>query len=242
MKLERLNTIFFAINIMFCLNCFSTIKAQSVDTISVDVVVSDTMAVINSSESQISEGESFSNLYKNNNDPCGKKIFRGSKLALGFGVMIAGILEILPERISKWEKDDKWNRTKMKNNFISAYTNPPVIDHDLWLINYIGHPYQGGFYYNNIRSQGANIWTSSVYCLGQSLVWEYVLESSFERPSIQDLITTPIGGVIIGELAHIITFKMSKNGFNTLEKIVVCVINPSYAINNGLKTTKMIKY
>lgn len=73
---------------------------------------------------------------------------------------------------------------------------------------------------------------SSLFCLGQTLVWEYVWEAGIEQPSIQDLIITPLAGILVGEACHLATIKMSKHGFNTLEKITSCIINPSWVINN----------
>mgnify|MGYP000891222558 CR=1 FL=1 len=172
---------------------------------------------------------------RHSNDSFAEKLFRGAGLATGFGIIMGASLVAMPEEISKWDKNNKLKWSSMKKNFIAAYTLPPVIDHDFWYINYLGHPYQGGFYFNNLRSQGADFWTSAVFCAGQSLIWEYVLESVFEQPSIQDLISTPLAGVVVGELTHRATLRMRKNGFNTIEKIVVCIINPSYAINNGFK-------
>ncbi len=173
--------------------------------------------------------------FKYSDSSMGMKILRGAGLSTGYALIMGTTLVLLPEDISKWEVTDKLKWSSMKRHFIEAYTLPPVIDHDFWYINYIGHPYQGGFYFNNLRSQGAGFWTSSAYCLVQSVMWEYVAESIFERPSIQDLVTTPIGGVIVGELSHQATLKMRKNGFNLFEKILVCIINPSYPINNGFK-------
>jgi len=174
------------------------------------------------------------------NDSFAKKLLRAAGLSTGFSIIMGCTLVALPEEFSKWDKNNKLKWSSMKKNFISAYTLPPVIDHDFWYINYLGHPYQGGFYFNNLRSQGVDFRTSAVFCFGQSLIWEYLFESAFEQPSIQDLISTPIAGVVVGELTHRATLRMRKNGFNTLEKIVVCIINPSYAINNGFKINQPI--
>lgn len=116
-----------------------------------------------------------------------------------------------------------------------AFTSPPVFDSDKWYLNYVGHPYQGSLFYNAVRSQNARIWQSSLFCLGQVLVWEYVLESGLEQPSIQDLIVTPLAGIVIGELVHRGTMAMARNGFRWYEATAVILLNPMFAINNGLK-------
>jgi hypothetical protein len=64
------------------------------------------------------------------------------------------------------------------------------------------------------------------------LISKYVWEAGFEQPSIQDLMVTPIAGVLLGEAIHIATNVMSKNGFRWYEIVLVTGLNPAYAINN----------
>ncbi len=167
----------------------------------------------------------------------GNKILRGSLYSVGYNSTILTGLILSPSWFTQWN-DSTTFFTKLK----SAYTKPPVIDHDFWITNYFGHPYQGGFYYNTLRSQGATILQSSLFCLGQSLLWEYGWEAGFEQPSIQDLITTPLGGILYGELTHYATIAMSKHGFRWYEIAAVIIFNPAYAINNGFKFNKPLKY
>ena len=165
----------------------------------------------------------------------GNKIVRGNNYVMGYNITIGIFLAIAPDNVTKWNKKEKFQISAILHQYHESYTNPPVIDHDLPVINYIGHPYQGGFYYNVVRSQGATVWQSSLFCLGQSLLWEYGWEAGMEQPSIQDLIISPLGGIVIGELSHVATIKMSKNGFKWYEVAIVCLINPSFAINNRFR-------
>lgn len=172
------------------------------------------------------------------------KIGRAINYTIGYDVIVTGWILVIPQSISKWDVPAKFNIPAMKKQYHKSYTEPPVIDNDMFVINYIGHPYQGGFYYNTMRSQGASVLQSSLFCIGQSLIWEYVYEAGMEQPSIQDLITTPFVGIIVGELCHVATLKMSKNGFKWYEIPLVCILNPSYAMNNRFrfnKTAKQIK-
>ncbi len=172
---------------------------------------------------------------KRQNSSLGNKLLRGAAFCAAYDLGIGVYLAYAPKDISKW---DKFKMTS--ENFINAYTKPPVWDHDLWTTNYLGHPYQGGFYYNTMRSQGATIAQSALFSFGQSMIWEYVLESWMEQPSIQDIIVTPVLGSLFGELTHVATVKMSKNGFKWYEIAFVCAFNPSYAINNGFKTKRKL--
>jgi len=154
---------------------------------------------------------------------------------MGYNITIGAFLAIAPESLSKWSKKEKFQISSILHQYHESFTKPPVIDKDLLIVNYAGHPYQGGFYYNTVRSQGASVWQSSLFCLGQSFLWEYGWEAGLEQPSIQDLITSPLAGIIVGELSHVATIKMSKNGFRWYEVVLVCIINPAYAINNKFK-------
>lgn len=73
-----------------------------------------------------------------------------------------------------------------------------VWDNDDFVINQIGHPYQGSFYYSAARANGMNYWQSLPYCVLGSLTWELFCES--DPPAINDLITTPLGGAALGEI------------------------------------------
>jgi len=172
----------------------------------------------------------------------GNKILRGNLYSMGYNTIILSGLIFAPESISKWEnKEEKFKFSSIMQQYKSAYTKPPVFDSDLLITNFVGHPYQGGFYYNALRSQGATILQSSVYCLGRALIWEYVWEACIEQPSIQDLITTPLAGILWGEASHVATIAMSKHGFKWYEIAAVCVINPAYAVNNGFRFNKPVK-
>jgi hypothetical protein len=162
------------------------------------------------------------------------KALRGSLFIFGFESGSTLLLIISPESISKWDRST-FSVENCLNNLKRAYNEPPVIDNDSWVINYIGHPYQGGYFYNAVRSQNASILQSSLFCFGHSMLWEYFTEAFYEQPSAQDLVVTPIAGVVLGELAHRATIRMSRNGFTAFEKALTILINPMFVLNNGFK-------
>jgi len=172
----------------------------------------------------------------------GPKFLRASLFATEYNLVIGTSLAVGPETVSKWE--DKMEKLKLKaiaKQYTKSFTTPPVIDKDLFIINYIGHPYQGSFYYNSLRSQNACAFHASLFCLGHSLLWEYGWEAGLEQPSIQDLVSTPFAGILVGELTHRATLKMSENGFCWYEVVLVYILNPAYVINNGFKLKKASK-
>jgi len=120
-------------------------------------------------------------------------------------------------------------------NLGDAYTKPPVWDDDHWFHNYIGHPYGGSLYYNTVRSQGAGPGQSFLFSVLLSTQWEYFFEAVAERPSIQDLLITPITGSILGEVIHNMTVSMQSNGTSLPEKAVILVLNPMSVVFGGVK-------
>ena len=164
-----------------------------------------------------------------------KEVWKSVGVTQLYNLTMSSILLAMPEEVSKWPAETKLYWPRIKNQYINSFTKPPVFDNDLFFINYIGHPYQGAFYYNSLRSKGATIAQSALFNFSQILLWEYVWEGGMEQPSIQDLITTPILGSVLGELAHRATIELRKKGFFWYEKVLVTVINPSYVINNGYK-------
>lgn len=106
---------------------------------------------------------------------------------------------------------------------------------DDWQLNYIGHPIAGSYYYNSLRSQNASVFQSSLFATAQSFILEYIIEATPEKPSIQDLIVTPIAGAILGESTHLLTMNMRGNGFIFFEKVCVLILNPMFVINNGFR-------
>ncbi|MCF8461763.1 MAG: DUF3943 domain-containing protein [Flavobacteriales bacterium] len=174
---------------------------------------------------------------RNQEGTFGRKMWRGTLPVLGMEAIGYGILAALPTEISQWERVDNRYTQNWKNTF----TKPPVFDHDTWYMNYIAHPYQGMLFYNAVRSQNAKIWQSSLFCLGHVLVFEYVIEGGAEQPSIQDLIVTPIAGILLGEGIHRATMAMAKNGFKWYETTAIIILNPMFAINNGFKFAKPVE-
>ncbi len=147
---------------------------------------------------------------------------RNVLVAMG-GMM--GFMYTLPESVTKWGPDSeiKWHENVSRR---------PVIDKDDPAINYIGHPLSGAFYYTIARNLGYSKWQSFGYTVVMStFFWEYGFEAMAERPSIQDLIVTPIIGSLIGEVFYereqkIIANGGRVNGSRTLGKIALFILNP----------------
>jgi hypothetical protein len=72
-----------------------------------------------------------------------------------------------------------------------------VVDNDQFKVNQFLHPYGGSIYYGLARSTGLNFWESFLYSVAGSYVWELAGETT--NPSINDMVSTPVGGTFLGE-------------------------------------------
>ena len=132
----------------------------------------------------------------------------------GGSIAGAGILYLLPESVTNWDKDDasnifkKWERNVREG---------PVKDKDDWFLNWITHPYWGAVYYMAARSSGLGILYSFGFsCFLSTVFWEYGIEAFAEVPSKQDLIITPVVGSIFGELFYLSKRKILNNDYKLL--------------------------
>lgn len=109
-------------------------------------------------------------------------------------------------------------------------------DEDYMYTNTIEHPYHGAIYYLAARENGQNIAQSALFSVGGSLLWEFFGEA--ERPAYNDMLTTPIGGVTIGEPLHRISRAIIDNSASGLERVgrelLATIVNPMCGLNRLL--------
>lgn len=117
------------------------------------------------------------------------------------------------QRISAWKWDDNQFRT-----------------------NQIDHPYHGQLYFNAFRSNGYNFYQSSIATVAGSYMWETAGET--QAPSINDLINTTFGGVVLGEITHRVSRNIlarnSRGGNMIGNEIVAFLVNPVNGLNRLL--------
>src|SRR6266496_5843126 len=106
-------------------------------------------------------------------------------------------------------------------------------DSDKFGINFIGHPHSGNYYFNVARSNGYSFWGSLPFAVEGSLVWEYFGENT--KPSINDIINTPVSGAFLGEVIYRISSNIlddrTRGGERVLRELVAAIINPPRAFN-----------
>lgn len=106
-------------------------------------------------------------------------------------------------------------------------------DNDRFGINFIGHPYSGSYYFNIARSNGYNFWQSFPFAVGGSLMWEYFGENT--RPSINDIINTPVSGAFLGEVMYRVSSNIlddrTRGGQRFFRELLAAIVDPPRALN-----------
>ena len=153
-------------------------------------------------ENQIVEKNFYDNpyqisLFSPQNGEDSDRLWSQTQSVFAYGIGVTAVLYFLPESFSNWDTEGedfiKWGRNVKMG---------PLWDRDKVLVNWLGHPYFGGIYYQVARKSGYRQWDSFVYGLLMStLYWEYGVEAVAEPPSIQDLVITPLLGWAWGEWA-----------------------------------------
>ncbi|KZZ50519.1 hypothetical protein A3765_14890 [Oleiphilus sp. HI0130] len=165
-----------------------------------------------------------------------ERLWSQTKLVFGLGVGVAGFIAMLPPEISNWDRSDD----KLLRKWWDNVSEGPVWDRDVWYINYIGHPYFGGVYYQVARKSGYRQWDSFMYSFMMStFYWEYGLEAFAEVPSVQDLVVTPVGGWLWGEWSYQKEKEIRKNGGTVYESyfwgdIALFLLDPVDTIGAGI--------
>lgn len=165
-------------------------------------------------------------------DSYGTMFVRGWALVAGVEVGLLALTLMMPRSFSGWDFEEGYVKDGLRH-LGEAWSKPPVWDTDHWFHNYLGHPYGGSVYYNTLRVKGATPVQSFAFAGAMSFWWEYVLEAMAERPSIQDLIITPVAGAILGEVVHRTTLRMRANGTSPFEKAFILLFNPTHLLQSG---------
>ena len=159
-----------------------------------------------------------------------KGLGRDAVYFVGYQAVFAGVLWFLPESVTKWTEEQK--RTTLnkwaENVQSAAWDNDP-----LW-VNYLGHPYFGATYYIRARERGFGEFGSFWYSAFLSAAYEYGIEAFFEPPSYQDLIVTPVGGILVGKFIFepIRARIKSKTELAWSDHLLLILTDPLGAANN----------
>lgn len=116
------------------------------------------------------------------------------------------------------------------------FTHKPVFDNDSFSGNQFSHPYHGSMFYNTARYEGLSYGVSLLYPILGSATWEWMCETN--SPSVNDLLSTGVGGAVLGEVAHRssdIFFDNSSTGLDrVMREVIGSLLNPVRAAHRLL--------
>ena len=168
-----------------------------------------------------------------------RRLAEGFLYTQAFMISTVVALWMMPESVSKWDKNALEEKS-LSQRWKEHVQAGPVWDHDDFIINYIGHPVSGAWYYTAARGYGISPGGSFLYSAFLStFVWEYGYEAFAEIPSWQDIFSTPIVGSFMGEGFYYLEKQIDKNdgevlGSKTLGSISYFFLNPLGNISEGL--------
>jgi hypothetical protein len=140
--------------------------------------------------------------------------------------------EVIPWLVDDYISLQPWAKISLKSMGENLKPSSWSWDYDQFQTNQIGHPFHGSIFFNAFRSNGYSFWQSAPASFAGSYLWETFGET--QAPSINDLINTGFGGVMLGEVTHRMARKLINNrsrGFKRqASEVFALLINPS----NGL--------
>ena len=144
-----------------------------------------------------------------------------------FNLLLNGVDRLLFQDSTDY--DVTWD--SISRNFQST----PEFDKDPFSVNQIGHPYQGSVYYGLARSAGLTYWEALPYTIAGSYLWEIAGETT--HPSLNDLISTGIGGSFVGEALFRMASLLLEGGGETpgaWRELGAAVLSPPLAANRWM--------
>jgi hypothetical protein len=131
-----------------------------------------------------------------------------------------------------WEYLFTWEDQKKRFLFIDGMR----FDSNTFQFNWT-HAGAGAIYYNYARANRLNPLESFLYSFGASYFWEFVIEFR-EVVSINDVISTPMGGISIGESLFQLGRLFRGKRPTILNKIARFLSNPVLSLNGWLDRKK----
>jgi hypothetical protein len=157
---------------------------------------------------------------------------------VGAALISYGVLWILPESVTGWDKESMRNGEMFKR-WKENVSAGPMWDNDDFYLNWIMHPWIGGIYYMSARGSGFKAWESFTFSfLMSTFFWEFGIEAFAEVPSWQDIIITPTLGSLLGEGFFIAKKKIIRNEKKVLNSkvlggISLFIIDPINMVVDG---------
>jgi hypothetical protein len=152
-------------------------------------------------------------------------------------VELAGVLAVGTSYywiVSDPNKQD-WDYINLKDRSLNVEVK---FDNNMFRTNFLLHPLAGTMSYWLARANGLDVYRSSAASLFSSAAFEFVLEW-LEKPSINDLIVTPLGGIAAGEFFfHLGDYLNSAFGHdNTAQRVLAYTVGAPQGIHSAMEGT-----
>ncbi|HEU4634318.1 MAG TPA: DUF3943 domain-containing protein [Flavisolibacter sp.] len=141
---------------------------------------------------------------------------------------------ILPFSVDYFIRKESWSYISGQSIANNLRFSSWEWDRDKFLNNQFSHSYHGSYYFNAFRSEGYGFWQAAPATFAGSLLWEIAGEN--ERPAINDLINTTLGGMAWGEMTHKLAMRFTHNWRTGRRKNVLDVIGIAIDPMNGFST------
>ena len=145
----------------------------------------------------------------------------------GRAVLAGGLGLAVPWGVNKWVRQNGISNTYPRT-WWSNISGRWEWDDNSFSINQFGHPLQGAMYYNGFRSNGYGFGTSAVAATVGSFLWECCFET--KRAAVNDMITTAVGGMSVGEyawrLSDLVLDNRSRGAARVFREAAAGIINP----------------
>lgn len=106
-------------------------------------------------------------------------------------------------------------------------------DKDDFVVNMLGHPWNGSAYFITARDNGLSYWAGAPLTFFHSVIWEYFGETT--QASINDLVDTGLGGIALGEMFYRVAATIRNNesggGGRTLRELAALPFDPVGTVN-----------
>src|SRR5574344_103130 len=127
----------------------------------------------------------------------------------------------------RYIQDREWARVTSKDLHRNLHDGW-VWDSDSFSGNQFSHPFHGSMFYNAAREHGLSYGVSLLYPVLGSTTWELFCETN--RPAVNDLLSTSVGGAALGEVTHRVSdifFDNTKRGpQRVIREVVGTMLNP----------------
>lgn len=140
------------------------------------------------------------------------------------------------------EDNINWHQLVTLKTYQKTFTMPPVWDKDSISWNYGVHPIMGSVSYLAYRNKGGHWAEAFAGAAINSAIYEYLIAGGTQRPSINDLIVTPVLGSLLGEGIYRLKKRMvSDHYLSFIEKVIITATDPFEALYYGFNYGKICR-